>query len=374
VMRIGFIEDTHFHGGTQIWVTEAVRAFIARGQEVTLLAPTESWVVKQCQDTVAKIITYDWNEVVHRDLTNQKIWTQALQDCDIAICTVHPPRNDFHCSVFAGHCIKEGGLKTHLISKTGTIVPTYLREFYLPEETIASSVITIADFTRQYLIENYKIPAERIALIYQGTNVDRFCSSKKGKLEALKRYQLKENTTPIIGIIGSLEHRKGHPVLFKAVAELKNKKLPDIHILVVGDGPDEDMLKDLVKELGIEQNVSFFPFTNEPHIVYERLDITVLSSLYKEGLPNVLLESMAMGVPTVSSSLGGVPEVVIDGKTGYKVEPGNTMQLADAINKLWNNQQNYQQIRKNVRRFITERFNKETQFDKFILYFSTLIE
>ena len=47
-MRIGFIEDTHLHGGTQIWVTEAVRAFIERGQEVTLLAPEGSWVVENC--------------------------------------------------------------------------------------------------------------------------------------------------------------------------------------------------------------------------------------------------------------------------------------------------------------------------------------
>lgn len=58
---------------------------------------------------------------------------------------------------FAARCIKEGNLETYLISKTVTIVPEYLREFYLPNETINSSVITIADFTRQYLIENYKI-------------------------------------------------------------------------------------------------------------------------------------------------------------------------------------------------------------------------
>lgn len=371
-MRIGFIEDTHLHGGTQIWVTEAIKAFLARGQEVTLLAPTESWVVNQCLDTGAKIFTYDWNEVVHQDLTNQNIWTQALQDSDVAICTVHPPRNDFHCSVFAAHCIKESGLKTHLIPKTGTIVPAYLREFYLPDETIASSVIAIADFTRQYLIENYQIPAEKVALIYQGTDVDRFSPSDEGKHEARKRYELVDNAAPIIGIIGSLEERKGHPVLFEAVAELKKEKLPNIHLMVVGDGPDAEMLQSLVKVLGIEQNVSFFPFTSQPDVVYERLDITVLSSLYKEGLPNVLLESMAMGVPTVSSNLGGVPEIVIDGETGYKVEPGNPIKLAEAIYKLWNNKQNYQEIRQYSRRFITENFNKETQFDKFISYFQSL--
>ena len=372
-MRIGFIEDTRLHGGTQIWVTEAVRAFIERGQDVSLLAPTESWVVKHCEDTGAKIFTYDWDNVVHEDLYNQEIWTQALKDCDVAICTVHPPRKGFHCSVFAGRCIKEGELKTHLIPKTGTIVPQYLRKFYLPEEKINSSVIAIADFTRQYLINTYKIPSEKIALIYQGTDVERFCSTAEGKPEAIKRYPLPMDAAPILGCVGSLEHRKGHPVLIQAAAELKNSTFPNLHVMVVGDGPDEDILKELIKELGIENNVTFFPFTNEPKFVYERIDITVLPSLYKEGLPNVLLESMAMGIPTVSSNLGGVPEVVIDGETGYTVDPGNINQLANAIYKLWKNQGEYEQISKNVRQFITERFNKETQFDTFLEYFEKVV-
>jgi len=373
-MRIGFIEDTHFHGGTQIWVTEAVRAFIARGHDVTVLAPGGSWMVKHCEETAAQIFTYDWDDVVHEDPGDQMIWTGALQDCDVAICTVHPPRNGFHCSVFAGRCIKEGGLKTHLMPKTGTIVPEYLREFYLPEEGMNSSVIAIADFTRQYLMDTYKVPAEKATLIYQGTDVERFCSTEEGKREAMKRYPLPEDAAPILGSIGSFEHRKGHPVLFQAAAQLKKGSLPNLHVMMVGDGPDEDMLKGLVKELGIENNISFFPFTSEPNFVYERLDITVLPSLYKEGLPNVLLESMAMGVPTVSSNLGGVSEAVIDGETGYTVEPGNQGQLAAAIDKLWKNQDEYQQLRKNVRQFITETFNKETQFDTFISYFEKVID
>jgi hypothetical protein len=79
----------------------------------------------------------------------------------VTICTVHPPREGFHCSVFAAHCIKDGELDTHLITKAGTIVPEYLREFYMPEEKINSSVIAIADFTRRYLIETYNIPAKK---------------------------------------------------------------------------------------------------------------------------------------------------------------------------------------------------------------------
>jgi glycosyltransferase involved in cell wall biosynthesis len=371
-MHIGFIEDTHLHGGTQIWVAEAVHTFIEKKQAVSLLAPGGSWIVEQCRHSGASITTYDWDEVIQEDTRNQEIWTTALSKCDVAICTVHPPRDGFHCAVFAAHCIQEGGLETHLIPKTGTIVPEYLREFYLPDETIHSSVIAITDFTRRYLIEAYNIPAERVALIYQGTDTERFRHLDSAWKEARNRYPLPRNASPILGSIGSFEPRKGHPVLFEALKELVKNALPNVHLMMVGDGPDEITLKEKVKALGLERNVSFFPFTDEPNYVFERLDITVLPSLNKEGLPNVLLESMSMGAPVVSSDIGGVSEIVIDGETGYMVEPGNKSALADAIKKVWANQTNYQEMRVKARKLIVEQFDKVTQFERFISHFYTL--
>jgi glycosyltransferase involved in cell wall biosynthesis len=132
------------------------------------------------------------------------------------------------------------------------------------------------------------------------------------------------------------------------------------------------MLKERVKTLGLERSVSFFPFTDEPNYIFERLDMTVLPSLEKEGLPNVLLESMSMGVPVVSSNIGGVAEIVIDGETGYLVEPGNKSVLADAIGRVWANQDDYQKMKSNARNLIVNQFDKVTQFDRFISHFHTL--
>jgi len=372
-MRICFIEDTPLHGGTQIWVTEATRAFIARGEDVTVLAPEESWVSKKCAEAGARVVTYDWDEVVHQNNEHIKIWIEALRGCDVAVCTVHPPRNGFHCSVFAAKCIKEGNLNTYLILKTGTIVPEYLRKFYFPEETINSAIITITRFTQKYLIDTYKIPAGKIKLIYQGTDVERFQSTEAGKREALKRYPLPMNASPILASVGSFEHRKGHPILFEAISKLVAGSLPNIHLMMVGDGPDEEALRNKANAKGIERNVSFFPFINEPQYVFERADITVLPSLYKEGLPNVLLESMSMSVPVISSNLGGVPEIIINGKTGFMVEPGNSDQLANAILKLWNDRTSYMTMKQNARQLMTEKFDKERQFDKFLKYFRSLL-
>ena len=371
-MHIGFIEDTPLHGGTQIWVTEAASDFISKGHEVSVLAPADSWVEKECSLRGARVITYDWDGVCFMGDEDKKIWIEGLAPCDVAVTTVHPPRNNFHCSVFGGLCIREGNLDTILIPKSGTIVPEYKREFYYPDPDIKSKVISITNFTRTYLIEEYKLPEEMVKLIYQGTEVNRFVSTEESKKEALKRYPLPENAAPVLASVGSFEERKGQIILLQAVKKLSKRSMPNVHVLFVGDGPDEEMLKAKVKELGIENNVTFFPFTREPNYVFDRSDILALPSLYKEGLPNVILEALSMKLPSIASDMAGVPEVVLNDKTGYLVEPGNVNQLAEAIEKLWADPNKCRQMGINGRKFVEEKMDKKKQFEKFLEYFKRI--
>jgi len=144
-MHIGFIEDTLLHGGTQIWVVEAMRHFLSKGDAVTVLSPNEGWVAEQCRSTKASLVEYDFDEVANQSRADRLNWIDALQDCDIVVCTVHPPRDGFHASVFVARCIQEEDLQTYLITKTGTIVPAYRREYYLPEDFSRVSVVAISD-------------------------------------------------------------------------------------------------------------------------------------------------------------------------------------------------------------------------------------
>ena len=361
-MHICFIEDTPLHGGTQIWVAEAIRYALAQGEEVTLLAPEKSWVVEQVRETGAQIASYDWDDV------EQKIWMDALKNCDVALCTVHPPRGDFHCVGFAAQAIQDAKLATILIPKTGTIVPKYKGEFYQPRENIRSAVIAIAKFTQRYLIENYKISAEKVNLIYQGVDLRRFQSSPETQAKVQKRYPLPANAAPILGCVGSFEERKGQAILLKALS-LAKKNLPNIHLLLVGDGVDEGKLKKLVKEMDLEKNVSFFPFTTQPELLFERVDMTILPSIAKEGLPNVLLESMSMETPVIASDLGGIPEVIIDGETGILVTPNDIHQLKDAILRLWQDPAHRQEMSRNALHFMQSNFDKERQFARFLEFF-----
>ncbi|MFQ5631488.1 MAG: glycosyltransferase family 4 protein, partial [bacterium] len=345
------------------------RYFLSKGESTTIIAPQGSWVANECKKDGAILAAYDYDQVVSQDDENMKTWADGLKDCDVAVCTVHPPRETFHCSVFAAECIKKYGLKTVLIPKTGTIVPEYARAFYLPEPSIRSTVIAITDFTRKYLLDTYKIPSDMVELIYQGTEVDRFTADESRMPEALARYRLSEAASPILGCVGVFEERKGQTILLQAVSQLAREIFPGIHLMFVGEGPDEEMLKDKIHEMSLEENVSLFPFTREPEYVFERIDILVLSSLRKEGLPNVLLEAMSMGIPVVSSKLAGVPEVVKNGETGFMVTPGNAAELAQAIEKLWFDKIGYREMARNARRLMETKFDKKQQFDAFLRYF-----
>jgi glycosyltransferase involved in cell wall biosynthesis len=369
-MHIGFIEDTPLRGGTQIWVTEAVEKFIAKGEEVTVLAPTNTYVANTSRDLGARVCEYDFESANMEDEALKKIWIEALAPCDVAVTTVHPPRNGFHCSVFGGKCIKEGKLNTILMPKTGSIVPWYLREYYCPEPDVKTQVVCITKFTRQYLIDEYKIPEEMTELIYQGTEVDRFTSTEETKQEALKRYPLTKEAGPILASIGSMENRKGQIILLQSVKRLLDAgKMSNIHLMFVGEGPDEEMLKAVTKVYGLEDHVSFFPFTSEPNYVFDRIDILTLPSLYKEGLPNVLLEAMSMKLPVISTDLAGIPEVVFNGETGYLTDPGNIEQFCDAIEKLWESRETCEKMGNNARKLMEDKFDKKNQFEEFRTYF-----
>ncbi len=369
-MHICLIEDTKLHGGTQIWVSEAMRVFMANGDDVTLLTAEDGFNAHDGATTDAHVVTYDYDEIANNPSRYKSAWTEALRPADVAVCTVHPPRDGFHCSRFAARCIADADLPVVLQPKTGTIVPDYERDFYAPNEDIRYQVIAITDFTRRYLVESYGIPDERVSLIYQGTDIATFTPDSDRAERARKIYPVPDNAFPVLGNVGSFEHRKGQSQLLEAIARIE-QTLPTVHLVLVGDGPDEPMLRNKVDGLGIADNVTFFPFTREPVMVFEVLDALVLPSLYKEGLPNVLLEAMAMGLPVISSRLAGTPEVVHDGETGLLIEPGDVAGLGEAIGRLGSDPDSGRRMGEAGRRLMTEHFDKERQFQAFLDHFGS---
>jgi glycosyltransferase involved in cell wall biosynthesis len=142
------------------------------------------------------------------------------------------------------------------------------------------------------------------------------------------------STNPVIGVVGRLSTEKGQKFLIAAMPEIL-KCFPSARLLIVGDGPLERELKAQVNALKLNHCIEFTGYV--PHSVifaqWARMDIAVVPSL-NDARPIVTLEAMAIGLPVVGSNVGGISEVVIDGKTGIIVPPKDSTALAQAIKYL----------------------------------------
>jgi glycosyltransferase involved in cell wall biosynthesis len=131
--------------------------------------------------------------------------------------------------------------------------------------------------------------------------------------------------------VGRLSHEKGHPVLIRAFARLRARGL-DVQLTLIGDGPFRDRLTELARSLGVDDALSFEGAVGQDDLPahLQRADVFCQPS-FAEGIPVVLMEAMASGLPVVSSAVAGIPELVEHGSTGLLVPPGRADLLADAL-------------------------------------------
>ncbi|MGQ9921470.1 MAG: glycosyltransferase [Desulfobacca sp.] len=132
-----------------------------------------------------------------------------------------------------------------------------------------------------------------------------------------------------LGTIGRLEEQKGHRTLLAAVPTIM-AAVPDLQVLLVGDGRLRPALAQQARELGIEGVVHFLGTRRDLPLLYRAMDIFILPSLW-EGLPLVLLKAMAAGLPVIATRVSGVEEVIQDGVNGRLVPDGQAAALAEAV-------------------------------------------
>ncbi len=132
-----------------------------------------------------------------------------------------------------------------------------------------------------------------------------------------------------IGVFGMLRKEKGQIFALKAVHELVERGFK-IKLHIFGNGPDRELLQSKTKELGIDNEVIFYPDTAEVDLFMAAMDIVVIPSLF-DAFPYVALEALSMGKHVIASNVGGIPEIFSHYNNGQLVPPGNSELLTDAI-------------------------------------------
>lgn len=203
------------------------------------------------------------------------------------------------------------------------------------------------------------IPDKKIEVAYNSIDPKSFDWVKRASLR--ERFNFSDdNSICILG--GRFSEEKGQIFLVEA-ANIALKQNPKLRFVMFGYGPDIDMIKNKIKQYGIEDKVLCPGF--EKNLLGYMMDADMLiNPSLSEGLPNIVLEAMAFRVPVVATAVGGVPELVDDGESGYLVQAKDISNLAEKIVLLAGNPESQEKFKSNGYETIINRFSFETQADK----------
>jgi glycosyltransferase involved in cell wall biosynthesis len=214
----------------------------------------------------------------------------------------------------------------------------------------AEFVTTCTEANRRHLVDEIGLSPSKVRLCRHGVDLERFSADRR------------ERQIGRILSIGRLVEKKGFDVLLRACGEMRRRSIGlDFELRIIGTGPMRDELLALADEEGIADVVHLPGSMSQAQVAAElaaaevfALAPVVMPDGDRDGIPNVVLEAMAAGVPVVTSAVSGIPEVIEDGVNGRLVAPRSPSLLADALAELLVDAPQRARLAEAGRRFVTE--------------------
>jgi colanic acid/amylovoran biosynthesis glycosyltransferase len=249
-------------------------------------------------------------------------------------------------------------------SVTAHAYDIYVQPVMLREKVTNAKFVTTCTAYNKTFLEN--VTGCHVNLIYHGLDTAAFRPNL---------YLSRKNLCPLLLSVGSLKEKKGFAYLIKACLLLKNQGY-NLRCEIIGNGPEQKKLEQLIVDLGLQNSVVLCGalLNREVMAKYTRATILVQASVLAEdsdrdGIPNVILEAMASGVPVVATKVSGIPEVIERGVTGLLVEPRDERDLADAIARLLDDSKLCDSLARKGRQLIEEKFDIRTNIERLIELF-----
>lgn len=217
-------------------------------------------------------------------------------------------------------------------------------------------------------------PCINTRVIYNGVDTRLFSDSLNGRESARIKLGIKQDATVIL-FVGNLLKSKGVFELVEAFGRLEEKYGEKLILALVGEGPDRSEILARASRLGIIKKLllaGIRPHEEIPEWL-RSCDVFVLSS-HNEGMPNAVLEAMSCARPVVATRVGGIPEVVENGKTGYLVEKEDTAGLREAMGRLLSDPERSKEMGRCGRETIVKRFSWDKNAEEHIRLYKDLIE
>jgi len=207
----------------------------------------------------------------------------------------------------------------------------------------------------------------KVIHVPNGVDADRF-ELADGPGELRREFGLPADG-PVIGTVGRLTALKRQDVLLKGFARLEH---PTARLLIVGDGPAREELVNLAARLGITNRVVFAGYREQPERAVGAMDVFALTS-ESEGMPLAILEAWAAGKPVVASRVGGVPELVADGRTGLLFSAGDDAEAARLLSRLLTDRPLAAALGAAGRALVRERYDTRVMAATYVRHYRALL-
>ena len=204
----------------------------------------------------------------------------------------------------------------------GRLAGRYAERFFCLTQELADSIIT-----------HRIVPRTKVSLISNGIDVASF--QEPYDTRAIRKSLGIPLDAPLIGTVGRLAEIKRQDLLIRAFARIR-QQVPDSHLLLVGDGPLLRVLHDLALDLGISDSVHFAGYHPDSAPFLQTMDVFALTSR-SEGMPQALLEALVVGLPVIATRVGGIPEIIENGRTGLLFDSGEEVALTAGLCELLTN-------------------------------------
>jgi len=311
-LNILFVNSSRVWGGNEKWTLRAAETLQARGHSVAIAVRDPDIWSGHARSEIEKIVLPFLNDADLKTIFKLRGLIKKRH-----VDVVLPTRSrDYWLTGFA-----RLGTPARYVMRMGITreVPHTLKE-HLRYRVFPDGIVVNAEAVRASLAAHPWIKADRIRVIYNGVDFD----SAPELLPPLKK-----SGEFLIVAAGRLGSDKGFDILIEAMA-LALKKAPQLRAVIFGHGEMEKPLRLLIIERALEEHVTLGGFTTNLSAALLQADLAVSSS-YREGVSNFILESWSAGVPLIATAIPGSAEIVTDGVRGRLVPPGDSRKMADAI-------------------------------------------
>ncbi len=369
-MKLCFFDDIHVLGGGELWILNVCRKLAAMGHEVGVICPYKSPLYEHCQAENIEVFAYvrmdglPFYEPIYHFLKNREF--------DVVHCTII---GGFLESVLLESIVdrinrERIGSKMTLVLKTGLPPMTGLgiQHYGIGSGPAVARLHVVSQLNREAFIDwlhssGAFFDEDYIEVMREGVELDRFISDDHKRDHAHLDWDVPEGHL-IVTCLSRLHALKGQDNLLLAIPDIleKHKKT---RFLIAGEGEELERLQNLCNHLGLQEFVKFLGHVHDVPTLLSHTDILCQPSL-TDGVPNSVVEAMAMGVPIVASDTGGIPEVVRNGESGLLTPLHDIRGISKAITRLLSSSTLRHAYGVRGRQIVSEDFDFAKNLDHFL--------